>query len=171
MALGGKNIDVSALDTLSPEDASALEIDHLCEFQDTIEEAEALWKARKNALQTALDKRFSEDAAKLRLADKKDTGTVHIKAGELQVDCELQKRVEWDQDKMVAIRDRIARGGGDPFAYIRRKYDMTETAYNALQPEVKAVFVDARTVNTAKPKYTITDPKAAKAKRSRRAAT
>lgn len=169
MSLGGKNIDVSALDNMAVEDTVALPIDHLAEFQDEIEEAETLWKKRKEALQTALDKRFGETAAKLRLDDGKDAGTVHIPADQWQVDCELTKRVEWDQDKMVAIRDRIARGGGDPFAYMRAKYDMTETAYNALQPEVRAVFIDARTVKPAKPKYTITDPNAVKPKRSRRA--
>lgn len=167
MALGGKNIDVTALDELSPEDAAALDIGLLADFQEDIETAEALWKKRKEALQFALDKRYGEEAAKLRLNESKDTGTVHIKTGELQVDCELQKKVEWDQEQMIAIRDRIANGGGDPFAYMRAKYDMTETAFNALQPAVKAVFMPARTVKPSKPKYTISDPAATKPKRRR----
>lgn len=167
MSLGGKNIDVSALDNMAVEDAAALPIDHLCEFQDEIDEAEALWKKRKEALQTALDKRISEKAAAARLAAAKDTGTVHIPDGDLSVACTLSKRVKWDQEKMLAIRSRIANGGGDPDAYMKSVYTVPEAIYSEMQSAVRTVFADARTVETDKPKYVISDPKAPK-KKSRR---
>jgi hypothetical protein len=168
MALGGKNIDVSALDTMSTEDIAALDIAHLCEFQDEIDEAETLWETRKEALRFAIEKRIGEKAAAARLAADKDTGTVHVPDGELSIACALTKRVKWDQDKMAAIRVRIINGGGDPDAYIKTALTVPEAIYAEMQPAVQAVFRDARTVTTDKEKFVISDPKAPKAKKSRR---
>lgn len=168
MALGGKNIDVTALDTLKPEEAAALDIDTLCEFQDEIDDAETLWDTRKNALQFALDQRFGESATAKRLDAGKDTGTVHLPEGELSVACELRKKVEWDQEKLAAIRQRITKGGGDPDIYMRTEYKISEAAYSEFVRQVQDVFSEARTVKPEKPKYIISDPKAPKAKKSRR---
>lgn len=168
MALGGKNIDVSALDTLKPEEIAALDITHLCEFQDEIDEAISLWETRKEALRFGIEKRVAEKAAAARLADGKDTGTVHIADGELSVACALTKRVKWDQDKMAAIRARIIAGNGDPDAYMKTALTVPEAIYAEMQPAVREVFRDARTVTTDKEKFVISDPKAPKAKKSRR---
>lgn len=167
MALGGKNIDASAIDTLSPEDIAALDIDTLADFQDEIDEAETLWDTRKKALQFALDQRFGETAKAKRLEEGKDTGTVHLPEGALSVACELRKKVEWDQEKLMAIRQRITTGGGDPDIYMRTEYKISEAAYGEMLPAVRDVFSEARTVKPEKPKYIISDPKAPK-KRSRR---
>lgn len=167
MALGGKNIDVSALDTLSPEGIAELDIETLADFQDEIDDAETLWGARKKALQFALDQRFGESATAKRLEDGKDTGTVHIPEGELSVACELRKKVEWDQEKLAAIRQRIIKGGGDPDIYMRTEYKIAEAVYADFVRQVQDVFNEARTVKPEKPKYIISDPKAPK-KKSRR---
>lgn len=167
MALGGKNIDVSALDTMSPEDIAALDIETLADFQDEIDEAETVWDTRKKSLQFSLDQRFGEAATAKRLDAGKDTGTVHLPDGELSVACELRKKVEWDQEKLTVIRQRIAKGGGDPDIYMRTEYRIAETVYADFVRPVQDVFSEARTVKPERPKYIISDPKAPK-KKSRR---
>lgn len=168
MALGGKNINVSALDTLKQEEIAAIDIAHLCEFQDEIDEAISLWETRKENLRFGIEKRIAEKAAVARLADGKDTGTVHIEDGEFSVSCTLTKRVKWDQDKMAEIRARIIAGKGDPDAYMKTALMVPEAIYAEMQPPVQAVFRAARTVTTDKEKFVISDPKAPKAKKSRR---
>jgi hypothetical protein len=167
MALGGRNISAAMLDEMDLETAAAMSAGDLMLIQGEIAAAVALWKARSDALQASLDIKYKAQAGAARLAKGQDTGTVHLDDSGLEVDCELRKKVEWDQSKLEALWNRIASAGDDPAVYMQRELKIGEAVYNAWPDAVVAEFRPARTVKPEKPKYTITVPDD-KPKRGRR---
>lgn len=90
-----------------------------------------------------------------RQTEGKDTGTVNVEIEGMQVKADLPKKVDWDQEALSAIGDKIAAAGDDPVKYIRVTYGVSETAFKQWPDAVKAVFLPARTVKTGKPVYTV----------------
>lgn len=167
MALGGRNVSAVMLDELTGEQVAALSLADLRALQIEVDIATAIWKARLENLQAGLDKKYGEAAAALRLADGKDTGTVHIPEGGLDIACELQKKVEWDQSQLEGLWTKIAAAGDDPAVYMQRELKIKEATFTGWPEGVKAAFSPARTVKPQKPKYIISDP-AEKKTRGRR---
>jgi hypothetical protein len=91
-------------------------------------------EARLNA---GLDVRFGDRARQLRAAEGKDSGRVRLGDGPFVVVADLTKRIDWDQEKLAAIIDRIRQSGDDPAEYIRTSYEVRERAYGAW-PQVSA---------------------------------
>jgi hypothetical protein len=168
MALGGRNISAGMLDELDLDAAAAMPAVDLMLIQGEIAAASALWKARNDALQAALDIKYRAQAGAARLAKGVDTGTVHLDDGELEIDCELRKKVEWDQPKLEALWSRIAAAADDPAVYMQRELKIGEAVYNSWPEKVSEAFKPARTVKPEKPKYTITIKSEEKSKRGRR---
>ncbi len=146
------------IDEMDLDALSQVEISDLAAIQAEIDTAAALWKARFDALQSALDTKFGEQAGALRLAEGKDTGTVHITEGGLNVACELRKTVEWDQPQLEALSDRIKAANEDPGVYMQVERKIKEAAYSTWPKAVRDAFDPARTVKPQKPKYVISDP-------------
>lgn len=162
----GRNISAAVLDTMPVEEiVEELQPQDYRSFQIEIEEAEALWKKRKETLQIALDNRYGEPAATSRLAQHKDTGTVHLPDGDYSVACELKKKVEWDTDKLTQIRKRIIEANEDPSVYMKLTLTVPEAVFANFSPKVQEAFTDARTVKPEKPKYVVTHKDDKKAKR------
>lgn len=159
MALGGSNVTASAIDEMSIDDIAAFKLADLRSIQGEIDAAKVLWKAREDGLQAALDIRFGEKARALRLAAGKDTGTVHIDDSDLNVACQLGKKVEWDQPKLEAIWQRITAAGEDPKVYMKIAYSVAEAVYSQWPAKIIEAFKPARSVKPEKPKYVISDKK------------
>lgn len=158
MALGGRNISAAMLDEMDIDAVSQMPIGDLSEIAKEIEIAAALWKARNDALQAALDTRYGERATALRLAEGKDTGTVHIDDSGLDITCELRKKVEWDQSKLETLSNRIAAAGDDPAVYMQIERKIKEATFSGWPEKVQAAFSPARTVKPERPKYVFSDP-------------
>lgn len=56
------------------------------------------------------------------------------------------KKVEWDQNKLSAIAEKIIEEGGKPEDYIERELSVSESKYKAWTKELQDHFRDARTV-------------------------
>lgn len=95
-------------------------------------------------------------AAALRRDQGKDTGTVRFADGPVTVVADLAKKVEWDQDTLTAVVDRIRVAGDDPSEYVETTLRVSERAYAAWPGHIRAAFEPARTVKTAKPAFRLT---------------
>ena len=103
--------------------------------------------------------RYGQRAIALRAEQRKDTGTVRFTDGDVTVVADLPKRVDWNQDKLAAVVERIRAAGNDPTEYVEVTYKVPERAYAAWPPHIRDAFTGARTVRTGKAtfKLSLTD--------------
>ncbi len=134
-------------------DLAALPPDQLALLVE--EAAEALARARrlKEWLDGALDLRYRDRAARARIAEGKDAGTVRFTDGDFVVVADLPKRVRWDQKRLAEVVERIRAAGDDPAEYVSVQYRVSERAYGAWPSSIRAAFEPARTVETGKQVY------------------
>ena len=105
-------------------------------------------KAAKVRLDAALTVRYASRAAEERQAQTKDTGTVRFDDGDFTVVADLPKRVDWDQDRLGEIVERIRGSGDDPTQYVDIAIKVPERNYSAWPENIRAEFEPARTVRT-----------------------
>jgi hypothetical protein len=139
------NIEIGAI--------AALPTELLATLQEEVEEALARAKRIKDRLDQALDLKFSARAAAVRLAERKDTGTVRLSDDGFVVIADLPKRVKWDQAELSGIVERIRAAGDDPAEYVTIEFKVSERAYGAWPQAIRSAFAPARTVETGKPSY------------------
>lgn len=99
---------------------------------------------------------IAEPVQHVRLATGKDTGTVECLVQGVMVKSQTTKQVVWDQEKLAALRERIAQHNDDPDEYMKAKttYSVDEKKYKDFSPSIKEVFAEARTVKASAPKLT-----------------
>ena len=106
--------------------------------------------------------RATRKQARAALLDSaKESGTINLHDGALKVKVELKKTVEWDQDQLKQIAERIAAAGDDPAEYIDVRYAVPEKKYGAWPQAMRETFAPARTVKTAKSTITLVPGKGA----------
>jgi hypothetical protein len=112
----------------------------------------ALRKAKLAAswLEGALAMRYSHRAHQARAAQAKDTGTIRFEDNGVIIVADLPKRVDWDQDTLSGVADRLTAEGEDPRHYIEAVFKVSERKYAAWPPHIRKVFEPARTVRTGK---------------------
>jgi hypothetical protein len=133
---------------LSPQEIAGLPVELLATLQRETEEALKRAKAAKARLDAALTVRYATRAAEERQAHAKDTGTVRFDDGDFTVVADLPKRVDWDQDRLSEIVERIRGSGDDPAQYVDIAIKVPERKYAAWPDNIRAVFEPARTVRT-----------------------
>lgn len=104
-------------------------------------------------LDGAIALKYGDRAQEARRAEGKDTGTVRLQDGPVTVVAELPKRVEWDQERLARIKDRIAEAGEDPSEFIDTRLSVSERRFAALPESWRKGFEPARTVRAGKPKF------------------
>ena len=82
-------------------------VDLLAAMQREIDAAAKQMKAVTARFSTALEARFATRAAEVRSASGKDTGTVRFDDGDFTIVADLPKRVDWDQDRLAVMVERI----------------------------------------------------------------
>lgn len=87
-----------------------------------------------------------EEELKEKLDPDYKTGSTTFKTRSHKFTLTRPKRVDWDQDKLFAIWEKIEECGDDPFEYMTRKLSVSESKYKHLPESTKAVFKQARTV-------------------------
>jgi hypothetical protein len=125
-----------------------LPVDLLAILQRETEEALKRARAAKARLDAALTVRYATRAAEERQARAKDTGTVRFDDGDFTVVADLPKRVDWDQDRLGEIVERIRAAGDDPSEYVEISFKVPERAYAAWPEAIRRGFEPARTVKT-----------------------
>ena len=129
-------------------DLAQLPVELLAILQRETDEALKRAKAAKARLDAALTVRYATRAAEERQARAKDTGTVRFDDGDFTVVADLPKRVDWDQDGLGEIVERIRGSGDDPTQYVDIAIKVAERKYAAWPENIRAVFEPARTVRT-----------------------
>lgn len=137
---------VDDLPGLSLQDIAALPAELLAILQGEIDERLQRDKAAKARFDDALSLRYAAQAAQQRQAAGKDTGTVRFDDGDFIVVADLPKRVDWDQDRLAAVIERIRTVGDDPAQYVDVTIKVPERKYAAWPEAIRAVFEPARTV-------------------------
>lgn len=82
------------------------------------------------------------------------TGTAKFETPNFKIKTAIDKKVKWDEQELRNIANQIRTTGQDPEAYITYKLSVTETAFKKFPENIQAAFVNARTVETGKPKTT-----------------
>lgn len=136
------------LPSLSPADIAALPVELLAVLKHEIDERLKRDKAAKARFDAGLTVRYADRAAEARQAVGKDTGTVRFDDGDFTIVADLPKRVDWDQDKLAAIIDRIRAAEDDPAQYVDIAIKVPERKYAAWPDAIRKGFEPARTVRT-----------------------
>ena len=103
-------------------------------------------KAIKTRLDGALALKYGEQAASARRRAGKDTGTVRFADGDITVVADLPKRVDWDQEKLGQMVERIRAAGDDVAEYIEVSFKVAERNYAAWPRAIREGFEPARTM-------------------------
>ncbi|HXF88167.1 MAG TPA: hypothetical protein VNK48_07440 [Xanthobacteraceae bacterium] len=139
--------------TMPVGEIDKLPAEHLALLQQDAEEALNAAKRTKDWLEGAIALRYGEEAARLRAAQGKDTGTVRFDDGPVTVIAHLPKRVEWDQDRLAELVERIRASGERVTDYVSIEIKVSERAFTAWPEAIRQAFAPARTVRTGKPTF------------------
>ena len=123
-------------------------VEQLAELQGELAHASKQLKAATARFNAALEVRYGTLAADERRARGKDTGTVRLQDGDFTIVADLPKRVEWDQDRLADMIDRIRAAGDDPAQYVDIAFKVPERKYAACPDAIRRGFEPARTVKT-----------------------
>ena len=137
---------VDDLPGLGLQDIAQLPVELLAILQRDVDERIKRDKAAKARLDGALTVRYATRAADERQAAGKDTGTIRFDDGDFTVVADLPKRVDWDQDRLAAMVERIRAAGDDPAQYVDIAFKVPERKYAAWPDAIRAGFEPARTV-------------------------
>ncbi|MCA0872197.1 hypothetical protein LCL97_15260 [Seohaeicola saemankumensis] len=148
--------------SLSSTEIADLPVELLAVLQREIDEQLKAVKTAKTRLDSALTVRYAARADEERRAAGKDTGTVRFDDGDFTVVADLPKRVEWDQDRLAAMVERIRAAGDDPTEYVDISFKVPERKYTAWPDAIRTGFEPARTVKVGALKVTIEPSEAAK---------
>jgi hypothetical protein len=150
-------LTLAQLRDMEPQDVLNLPVDQIAMLLEAVEDMKANAKALDAKLHAALVAKYGETANRRRKANGQDTGRVRILTDEGdEVACDLPKVVTWDQGKLAALYVKIKEDWkGDPAEYIKVKYEVAESKFNAWPSELSRHFLPARTVKAGKPSFEI----------------
>lgn len=141
------------LTAMSVAQLAALPPTQLAEVQVNLEQLKAWVRDACAKFDTALTRRYGEQARSARMDAGKDFGVCHLNDGELRISVDLPKKVAWDQTQLAAIAARIGEAGDRVQDYIDVDYSVSESRFNNWPPALKEQFAAARTVKPGKPSY------------------
>ncbi|EDP62041.1 hypothetical protein BAL199_09605 [alpha proteobacterium BAL199] len=134
-------------------DIAALPADQLALLQDEADETLRQAKTTCDWLDGAVALKYADRAQAVRQAADKDTGTIRFDDGAVTVIADLPKRVDWDQQKLAALIERIRAEGDDPDEYVDVAIKVPERKYTAWPGHIREAFEPARTVRAGKPSF------------------
>jgi hypothetical protein len=137
-----------------PELVADLSPADLKTIQDNLARADAELKRQKEVFAVVMARRYEDKARAVYQAEKKDTGTVNLAASNtLSLKVEIDKKVEWAQDALLAIFNKMK--PEDARHYAKVKYEVAEAVYKAAPPAVQAQLKTARTVRAGKMRFVL----------------
>ena len=141
---------------LPVDEVLSLPAEHLALLQE--DAGAALDDAKRNRvwIESVIAARHGQRAIAMRAEQRRDTGSVRFTDGDVTVVADLAKKVEWDQERLAAVVDRIRAAGDDPGEYVDVTYKVPERAYTAWPEHIRTAFTAARTVRTGKPSFKLT---------------
>lgn len=146
-------ITLDALRHMAVGGIAALPAEELARLQDEADTALRAAKSLRDWLDGAIALRYADRATAVRHQAGKETGTVRFSDGTVTIVSDLHKRVDWDQDRLAELVERIHAEGDDPRDYVDVSYKVPERKYTAWPPAIREAFQSARTVRTGKPAF------------------
>lgn len=146
-------INLDDLRTKPIGEIAALSGEELASLKDQADERLRAAKTLCDWLDGAIALKYTDRAAMARMEAAKDTGTVRFDDGAVTVIADLPKRVDWDQDKLATLVERIRAEGDDPAEYVDIAIKVPERKYAAWPGHIRVAFEGARTVRPAKPSF------------------
>ena len=137
---------IDDLTGLGLQDIAQLPVELLAILQRDVDERLKGAKGGKARPDGALTVRYATRAAEERQAAGKDTGTIRFDDGNFTVVANLPKQVDWDQDRLAVMVERIRAAGDDPAQYVDIAFKVPERKYAAWPAAIRAGFEPARTV-------------------------
>lgn len=110
-------------------------------------------KMVKDWLHGILARKYEDQAQTFRQQVGKDTGIVRLDDDGVTVICELPKKVEWDQDKLSHIIEKLTAEGWQRQQLAKLEFKISERTFNELPSGVRVQFEEARTITYGKPSY------------------
>ena len=138
--------DIDEMINLAAGELAELPVELLAALQSELDHAARQLKAASARFNLALEIRYATRAAEERQAQSKDTGTVRFDDGAFTVVADLPKRIDWDQDRLAAVVERIRAAGDDPAQYVDIAFKVPERKYAAWPNVIRKDFEPARTV-------------------------
>ena len=146
-------ISLDELRRMAVGDIAALPADQLVLLQDEADETLRQAKTTCDWLDGAVALKYADRAQAARQAAGKDTGTIRFDDGGVTVIADLPKRVDWDQQKLATLIERIRADGDDPDEYVDVSIKVPERKFAAWPSHIRSAFEDARTVRTGRPSF------------------
>lgn len=103
------------------------------------------------AVNVDIEHLVSQKLLDLRALTGKEFGAVNLSLEGYKVTETIPKKVEWDQEKLNKLFDRIATAGDDPRAYMKMKLEIGEKQFDGFDPGIREIFAEARTVKPGRP--------------------
>lgn len=132
-----------------------LPAEHLALLQQDAREAVEAAKRTQDWIEGVIARRYADRAAEARRAAGKDTGTIRLQDGEVEIVADLPKKVTWDQPKLAEAVAALRGWGEDPADYVTTELRVPEARFNAWPPRIRALFEPARTVAAGRPSYSL----------------
>jgi hypothetical protein len=159
-------VTLEQLGQMTAEEFITLPVDQVAMLLEDVAELKARAKASDEKMSHFLDRRFSEAAARLRAEQQKDTGTVRLPEGEFVIVADLPKKVEWNEDGLLAAEVQLREMGEPVEEYIKIRRTVAESAFVNWPSSLQGIFSAHRTVGVGKPTYKIERAKKAAGRRA-----
>lgn len=108
-------------------------------------------RQRLSEIMIDIEHAIATPVADIRRLQGKEFGAVNITMDGFKITETIPKKVEWDQEIMNNIYDRIHAVGDDPRRWMKVKMEVAEKQFDSFPEDVRAVFMEARTVKPGKP--------------------
>jgi hypothetical protein len=155
-----RNVSLDWLQAASIADVAALPPEILADLDTELSGIEMAAKARRAVLDAGMVERYGAKAASCR---GEPFGTAHLDDGEFDVKFVTDKRVDWDQAKLIEACRKLEATGQDATEYVTTEIKVAENRFKAWPTSVQVIFAPARTTKPAKPRITLTPKKKAAA--------
>lgn len=149
------NLNTEMLERMQVDEIAALPPDVLNELHWKIGDELVRARSRENKLHQAFESRYGSQASAALLADGRDTGTVHLTDGRFEVTVTRPKRIKWNDAALRRVLDSLDADTARHLAKVEVKVD--ERKFAALAPAMQALFSEARTVETGKATYALSE--------------
>jgi len=144
------HITLEALARLPIAEIVALPAAELARLQKDADEALRKVKLTVAWLDGALIQKYAERAKVARADAEKDFGVARFVDGGVTIVADLPKKVEWDQQELAQLVERIKAEGEDPRDYVEVSFKVSERNYTSWPKHIRSLFEPSRTVRAGK---------------------
>ena len=144
------HITLDALVRLPMSEIVGLPAAELARLQKEAEDALRNAKLTVAWLNGALSQKYAERAKAARADAGKDFGVVRLTDDGVTVVADTDKKVEWNQNELSDLVERIKADGEDPREYVEISLRVSERKYSSWPPYIRKAFEPARTVKAGR---------------------